>query len=141
MKRLILISTMFVCFVQAFAFAGTSVNVNLQIEIPDYVRAEKKEQRIEKHHEKKNDRGMRTSEADRNFTAVAEIPVVESNCKWNVVVMNEKEIVAAGAGKESIAKSAEEVVAGMAAGEESGSGAKKSVNNSNVELSYIFFAD
>ena len=146
MKKLIPITIILICFFQAGAFAGTSLNARINIEIPNYVRADKEEKRISNHKIKNDD--YRTVGNEEKTNVVAEVPAVTSNCRWNVVVMNEKTIMNTGnyseqgaensATLQNVAADAAETLIGSG---KSDSGSKAGNPTRELELSYTFFAD
>jgi hypothetical protein len=140
MKKTALATMMFLFFFQACAIAGETLNVRIQFEIPNYIRVEKKDHKLHKENHKKSEHGMRNSEREENFNAVAEIPEVSSNANWKVVVMKENEIVSRGADIDSIEKSAEKIISDMP---DRGSRpvSKGNDKNSDFDLTYVFFAD
>ncbi|MFA6447995.1 MAG: hypothetical protein WCX65_00865 [bacterium] len=141
MKKLMLITMMLMCFVQASAFAAETVKVNLQFEIPRYVRVEKKEHKIHKDHHNNNGQGKANFENKEDYNAVAELPEVESNGNWKVVVTKGKEVVSAGSELDSMSASAEKVAENMFGSRNASQDAKSDKQQNNVELAYTFFAD
>jgi hypothetical protein len=149
MKKLLILTTLLLCFVQSAAFAGTTLNVKLQFEIPDYVRVEKKEHKIHKQH-KDNDRKSVATENRNDLVAIAEVPEVDSNCNWNMVVMNGDKVFYKGFNGDytngtNKAKFMEDVDSHVAntivASGENERPSKSGKQAEKMELSYTFFAD
>jgi hypothetical protein len=135
-----LLTLVFLCSGQVCTYAGTTLKVSIQIEIPDFVRADNKEHKYHKPHDKKPEKLMKADGSEEDFNAVAEIPDVESNCNWDVVVMKDKDIIAAGANKDSIANSAENAIAILAEAQ-NGKRIYAEKQTNEMELAYVFFAD
>ena len=148
MKKLIPITILLICFAQASAFAGTTLNARISFEIPNFVRTATNEKQILNGKIVNDD--SRFIGNEENAGAVAEVPSVTSNCRWNVVVMNEKKFMDAGAinyGKETgentinLESVATDAAEKLIASGKADSGAKTGSAARDLELSYTFFAD
>jgi hypothetical protein len=149
MKKLFVLTTLILCFVQSAAFAGTTLNVKLQFEIPDYVRVEKKEHKIHKQHQH-NDRKSDATKNRNDFVAIAEVPEVDSNCRWNMVVMKGDKVffteiksdITNGTNEAKFMEDIDNHVADTVAGSwENDLPSKNGNQTGELQLSYTFFAD